>query len=352
MDVKLGVALHWPVDLSFEGLVDLIREIETLGYDQIWVSNEKFYWDMNAVAAVVAQNTRKVDIGTFISDPYSVHPILTAMFIGTLDKISAGRAILGIGAGGTGFPVMGIQRTKPAQAIKEAVTAIRGLLHGETVDLQGQVIQVNHGHLHIKPRPDIPIIVATRGNQVLRTAGEVGDGVMISTYAEPTGIRYALSEVAKGAETAHRRLSDLTVISRVDACISEDRRAAIDAVKGMLGISLWTSYPDRTFVHAVGLQVPEELERVIAQRDYNLMALNTHLIPDTFVEKFCWAGTADEVAQKVGEVVRMGIDNITFLPHAPLGGSIHDTIRAFARVVRPMVAEMTASEANPSSTIL
>ena len=343
MDVKLGVALHWTDNLSYDGLIDLIHEIENLGYEQIWVSNEKFYWDMNSVATVVAQNTHKVKIGTFVSDPFSVHPALTAMFIGTLDKISGGRAILGLGAGGTGFPVMGIKRTKPAQAIKEAVTVIRGLLHGETVDLQGQVIQCNRGHLHVTPRPDIPIIVATRGNQVLRVGGEVGDGVMISTYAKPTGIQYALSEIAKGAEGAHRKLEDLTIISRVDVCISENRREAIDAVKSMLGISLWTSYPDRTFVHCVGLEVPDELEQVIAKRDYNLMALNTHLIPDEFVEKFCWAGTAEEVAKKVTEVVRMGINQITFLPHPPAGGTVHETIRAFVQVVMPLVSEMVAS---------
>jgi 5,10-methylenetetrahydromethanopterin reductase len=238
---------------------------------------------------------------------------------------------------------MGINRVKPAQALREAVTVIRGLLHGETVDLQGQVIQCNAGHLHVTPRPDIPIILATRGNQVLRVAGEVADGVMISTYAEPTGIRYALSEVAKGAEAAHRRLEDLDVISRVDVCISENRREAIDAVKKMLGISLWTSYPDRTFVHCVGLEVPDELEQVIAKRDYNLMALNSHLIPDEFVEKFCWAGTAEEVAQKVAEVARMGIHQITFLPHPPVGGTVHETIRAFAQIVKPRVAQLVAA---------
>jgi alkanesulfonate monooxygenase SsuD/methylene tetrahydromethanopterin reductase-like flavin-dependent oxidoreductase (luciferase family) len=166
---------------------------------------------------------------------------------------------------------------------------------------------------------------------------------MISTYAEPVGIQYALSEVAKGAEVARRNLSDLDIISRVDVCISENRRKAIDAVKAMLGISLWTSYPDRTFVHAVGLEVPYQLEQIIAKRDYNLMAPNAHLIPDEFVEKFCWAGTAEEVAQKVVEVVRMGVTHIVYLPHAPTGGTIHETIRAFAQDVRPMIAEIVTS---------
>jgi 5,10-methylenetetrahydromethanopterin reductase len=341
MDIKLGVGLHWTEDFSFDEIIALIHEIEESGYDQIWVSNEKFFWDMSTIAAVVAQQTRRVKIGTFVADPYSVHPALTAVSAGTLDKISGGRAILGMGAGGTGFPVMGIQRVKPAKAIKEAIHVIRSLWSGKTVDFQGEVIQCNHGRLNVKPRRNIPIIVATRGNLVLRAGGEVADGVMIATYAEPIGIQFAMSEVAKGAKKSNRRLSDLTLISRVDACIAEDRRAAIDGVKPMVGVFLWTSYPDRTFVHRLGLEVPRQVEEVIAKRDYNLMAPNAHLIPDEFVEKFCWAGTAEEVAQKVAEVVKLGINHITFLPHPPVGGTVHETIRSFANVVKPRVRELT-----------
>lgn len=338
MSIKLGMALHWLSSDSYEDMVALIQEVEDLGYSQIWVSNEKFFRDMYVVATVVAENTSRVNIGTFIVDPYTYHPALTAMAVGTLDAVSCKRAILGIGAGGTGFPVMGIRRVKPAQAIKESVQVIRRLWAGETVDFQGEVIECNNGRLNVlPPRPDIPIIVASRGNLVLKRAGEVADGVMIATYAEPVGIRHALAQVEKGIKRAGRNLEDLTIISRVDACISQDRRKAYDAVKPMVGVFLWTSYPDRTFVNKVGLEIPPELEEIIAKRDYNLMAPNAHLIPDEFVDKFCWAGTPEEVAQKVAKVAKMGIHNITFLPHPPAGGDIKETVREFAQTVKPIV---------------
>ena len=143
--------------------------------------------------------------------------------------------------------------------------------------------------------------------------------------------------VKTGAARVGRSLDELTIISRVDACISEDRRAAIDAVKPMVGVFLWTSYPDRRFVERVGLEVPDELEAIIAKRDYNLMAPNAHLIPDEFVDKFCWAGTAKDVADQVARVVDMGIERITFLPHRPRGGGTLETINAFAAEVKPMV---------------
>jgi 5,10-methylenetetrahydromethanopterin reductase len=340
MELKLGIGIHWLEDMSYQGLLAHIKEIETLGYDQIWVSNEKFFKDMYVVATVAAEHSSRPKIGTFVADPYSHHPALTASAVGTLDIVSGGRAMLGIGAGGTGFPVMGIQRTKPAAAIKESIDIIRALWSGETVDYAGEVVQCRNGRLNFETRSDIPIVVATRGNLVLGAAGEAADAVMIATYAEPVGIRHALSMVEKGARRSGRKLSDLTVISRVDACISKNRRAAYEAVKPMVGVFLWTSYPDRKFVHQVGLQVPDELEAIIAQRDYNLMAPNAHLIPDEFVDKFCWAGTAEEVAYKVAKVAKMGIENITFLPHPPTGGDTLETMREFAKTVKPMVEKL------------
>ncbi|HEX7973251.1 MAG TPA: LLM class flavin-dependent oxidoreductase, partial [Anaerolineales bacterium] len=193
MKINLGLGLHWTDDLSYRDLVALIEETEDLGYEQIWISNEKFFRHMDVVTTLVAEHTRRVKIGTFVVDPYTVHPALTAMLIGTLDEISGGRAVLGIGAGGTGFPVMGIQRTKPARAIQEAIQVIRSLWRGETVDFEGQVIRCKNGRLNFKARADIPIIVASRGDLVLKTGGQAADGVMIATYAEPVGIRYALS---------------------------------------------------------------------------------------------------------------------------------------------------------------
>lgn len=341
MSITLGMGLHWSEDLDYRGLVQLIEQAESLGYDQLWVSNEKFFRDMYVVATVVAEHTQHLKIGTFVADPYSQHPALTAMAVGTLDAVSDGRAILGIGAGGTGFPVMGIERKKPAQAIREAIHIIRELWKGQTVDFHGEVIQCYNGRLNSPVRSDIPIVVATRGDRVLQMAGEVADGVMIATYSEPFGLAHALSMVEAGANRAGRKMSEITLYTRVDACISKDRQEAIEAVKWMVGVFLWTSFPDRTFVRTVGLEVPDNLESIIAKRDYNLVLENTHLIPDEFVDKFCWAGTAEEVAWKVAQVVKMGFKNITFLPHPPAGKSIIETMREFSLTVKPMVEELT-----------
>jgi 5,10-methylenetetrahydromethanopterin reductase len=336
MDLKLGLGLFW-YQMTYDEMVALIEEAEALGYSQIWADNEKFFHYMYVTATVIAEHTQKVQIGTFVADPYVHHPAITAMAIGSLDEVSHGRASLVMGAGGTGMPEMGIVRRKPALAIKEAIHVIRGLWAGETVDFHGEVIQFNKGKLHFQARPDIPIYVASRGDLVLQTAGEVADGVMIATYAQPAGIQHALDMVKVGADRCGRSLEDLKIISRVDTCISKDRKKAYDALRTIVMGLLWLSYPDRKFVHYMGLEVPKAIEEVLAQRDYNLMLHNTHLVPDEFIDTFCWGGTPEEVAEKVYQVAQMGIENITFLPHSLEGESVEETVRAFATIVKPMV---------------
>jgi 5,10-methylenetetrahydromethanopterin reductase len=337
MSLKLGLGLHWDEHTPYQRFIALAEEAESLGYEQIWISNEKFYRDMYVAATAVAEHTRRVRIGTFVADPYSQHPALTAMAVATLDEVSGGRAILGIGAGGTGFPEMGISRIKPAQAIREAIHVIRRLWQGETVDFQGEVIACHNARLSCHARPDIPVVVATRGDRVLQAAGEIADGVMIATYAEPKGFRYALSQVERGARKAGRSRDDITLFTRVDACIAQDRRLAMDAVRAIIAIMLWTSYPNKTFVQQAGLSVPPELEAILARRDYHRMVSNAHLIPDDFVDHFAWAGTAADVADRVAAISGMGLENITFVPNPPEGGDIRETVVEFATTVKPML---------------
>ena len=156
------------------------------------------------------------------------------------------------------------------------------------------------------------------------------------------GIGHAKAMIAKRAARAGRGIDDLTLISRIDTCIHADRRAAYDAVKPSIGVFLWTSYPDRKFVHRVGLEVPAELETLIARRDYNLIEENSHLIPDSFVDKYCWAGTVDDVANKVAAVMGEGIRELTIMPLPGPGDSRTDVARAFARDVVPMASKMAA----------
>lgn len=256
----------------------------------------------------------------------------------TLDELSGGRAVLVLGAGMMGFHAMGIERRKPLVAIEESIHVIRRLWAGETVTFAGEVVRADGARLGFPARRDIPIYIATRGDRMLRLAGRVADGAMVSTYATPEGIGHAMEMIAEGAREAGRAPESVRVIARVDCCIADDPHKAREAVKPIIAGSLGSSYPDRHFVEAVGLRVPDELETIIREGDDDRIWAAASLVPDEFVNHFAWAGTAEQVAAQVARVVAMGVTNVTILPNPP--GDVMPTLRAFAEEVMPRVRQL------------
>lgn len=317
--------------------VAIIKSAETLGFDRLWHSNEKFGRDMVANMTLSAAHTERIGIGAAVTDPYSVHPALTAAAMATVDDISSGRVIVGIGAGGSGFPAMGIQREHPVAATGDAIAIMRGMWAGEPATVEGKVVSVRSGVLGFKARPDIRIAIATRGPAMFRLAGRVADGAMIATMATPEGVRIAWDFVRQGAQQAGRDPDHIEVISRVDTCVDRDRDKARAGVKQMIAFLLWSSYPNRDFVAQLGMKVPADLEAMIAKRDYELMFEAGPLVPEEFVDAFAWAGTPEEVAAQITRIAEMGIRRFGTWVLAPPGGGIESVIQLIAEEVMPRV---------------
>ncbi len=338
MDPRLGLALLQRDPLQH--LIQVVEHAEQLGYTNFWYGNEKFYRDPWVGLAVAAQHSTQIRLGTFIQDPYTLHPALTAVAIATLDELSQGRAVLLLGAGGGGGQPLDYQRYKPVVALREAIQVIRQLFNGDKVHFEGEIVRFLGGNLHFPVRADIPICVASRGNMVLRMAGEIADGVMIATYATPRGVEHALKRIDLGLERSGRSRSDIRLISRVDTWIDRDRQLAREAVRKMVAGFITTSYPDMGFVKAVGLELSSELQAVLAKKDREYSHANAHLVPDEVIDAFAWTGTVEDVARQIAGVVQLGISEITVLLHPPEGKNELETMRLLAQEVMPLVEEM------------
>jgi 5,10-methylenetetrahydromethanopterin reductase len=339
--VSLRLGLGIAQEYTAAELIELGQRCEALGYEHLWYSGEKLYRDSWVGLTLLAASTRRVKVGTFIVDPYTQHPALAAAAIATLDEASNGRAMLLIGAGGAGTSSLGIPRVKPARAIGEAVRLSRQLLRGDGSPFEGEVVHFGGGELHFPARPDLPIYVASRGNLVLSIAGEHADGVMIATFATPRGVEHGMERVARGAARAGRTLQQHELFVRVDTCLADDARLARAAVRPSVAMRLGSSYPDRSFIHALGLQVPEAFESIARQRNRELNARSADLVPDDIVDAMTWSGNPGQVAESVAAIVEVGIRNITFMPVAAPGQSTWETIRLMAEQVMPRVEALT-----------
>lgn len=298
----LGFPAPSIADLTMPGNAPLARHCEQLGFDTLWHSNQRFHREMFTRMASSAMVTERIGIGGAVAEAFAVHPLITSQTLASIDELSEGRATLALGAGGSGFQMMGITRQQSALVLKEALQIMKPLLAGQEVTFEGQVIQATKARLDFKPIRPAPLWVATRGDLTLTMAGEHADGVILATYATPPGIQEALQLVEKGTRRGGRSLDALRIMSRVDTCVHQQASCAYDGSRGMVARFLWSSYPDRNFVKRAGLEVPENVEALIAARDYSLIPQIAGLVSDELVSAFTWSGTPEMVAERVASI--------------------------------------------------
>jgi 5,10-methylenetetrahydromethanopterin reductase len=313
---------------------------EGAGYDHFWLADERFFREVYASLTVVALHTSRITVGTCVTDPYSRHPALTAMAIATLDEIAGGRAMLGLGAGISGFAELGVTRAKPPRAMREAIMLIRRLLAGEEVHLEGEVVRFAHGRLDFTPaRAAIPIYVASNGPLGQRTAGALADGAIMEGCASAPEAHALGAAVAAGAKEAGREPGAVQLVARLNACIGPDGKGARDVLRPRVARTLGAGRLPFATLEAQGLALPEGARAAVANVPY-AAGFTPYLpllplITDRVVDALTLAGTVEEVTEHVVALGRAGIGQIMIFPFAPPDGSVDDTIRRFGGEVLP-----------------
>src|SRR5215472_15230735 len=253
-------------DASVQAMFERARHAEAVGYGTVWLADERFYREVYACLAHFAACTSKVFLGPCVTDPFSRHPALTAMAIATFDEISGQRAILGIGAGISGFTELGINRRKPARAIRETIEVIRALLRGESVDFHGEVIEFHQGCLSFVPiRSAVPIYVASNGPLGQRVAGAIADGAIMEACASVYEAEAFSAEVTAGAVRAGRDPRKVKRIARLNTCIAADGSAARNALRPLVARYLGARRLRSTTLKEQGLELPAEALQAVAR---------------------------------------------------------------------------------------
>jgi 5,10-methylenetetrahydromethanopterin reductase len=323
-------------------MVDRVKLAEANNYDTIWLADERFYREVYSCLAYFAMNTTRVKIGPCVTDPFARHPALTAMAIATLDEISGQRAVLGIGAGISGFAELHIDRKKPARAIREAIELIRMLLRGEKVTYKGEVIQFTEGKLSFAPvRSDIPVYVASNGPIGQKTAGAMADAAIMEACGNVEEVKAFRGILDAGAKQAGRDPKSVKQIARLNTCIADNGKAARDALRPTVARLLGAARLKFMTAEAQGLTLPAELVESVAGAAYAsgftpYLPLLPH-VTDRHVTSFTLAGNVQEVTQQVLSLRKAGVDSIIVMPFAAEGTTIEDTITRFGSEVWPAV---------------
>ena len=338
MSIDLLILGNAPI----ERMLERVKLAEDNGYDTAWLADERFYREVYSCLTYFAQRTSRVKVGPCVTDPYARHPALTAMAIATLDEISNRRAVLGIGAGISGFAELGIDRKKPARAIREAIELIRMLLRGEKVTYKGEVIQFTEGKLSFAPvRSEIPIYVASNGPIGQKTAGAVADGAIMEACGNVQEVKAFRAVLDAGAKQAGRDPKAVRLSARLNTCIAADGGSARDALRPTVARLLGAARLKFLTAEEQGLTLPPDLVASVAGAAYaSGFAPYLPLLPhvtDRHVRSFTLAGDVAEVTAQVIELRSAGVDDVIVMPFAAEGSTIEDTITKFGSEVWPAV---------------
>lgn len=328
-EVEYGLGL--PPAAPVGELLELAVDAERLGYRWLWVNDERLERDPFTLLAAMAERTEQIRLGPGVTNPYSRHPALLATAMATLDELSGGRAVLGLGAGGTNHRALAIERTAPAAALREAIELIRGLWAGERVSVDGRAVRAHDARLDFPaPRPRLPIYVGTRGPRVLELAGALADGVIVGNVATPEGWAYALGRIAEGADRAGRPVDDVRLTAWLYACVADDEERALDALRPMAATSLVTSRP---VLGELGIEMPADFARAMEARGWSLayadVAEAGRSLPAELVRRFGIAGAPEACRGRLRELLEAvpAISQVVIVPFGP------DTVRRFIHEV-------------------
>jgi 5,10-methylenetetrahydromethanopterin reductase len=295
--------------LKTSEMLKLAQLAEEVGVDRLGISDVIFYPDTFELQALCAFVTKRISIGSLVTNPYTRHPAIIAAAVSTLDEISDGRAFLGIGAG-AGIGKLGVIRSPPAPTIREAIHIIRELLAGRVVNYQGNAYQVSgkDSRLQFPPQRTVPILIGTRSPRIAKLAGELADIIVIGArYISDQQLTNYLRWISEGAAHARRDIDSIEVAPRLTICASNDGELARQSVKLYAAHYLALLRPPDMSIEEAKLQkIIEAVSRVKGwyfSPNVQYPKEIDSLIDEEIVDKFAVAGTPDECIDKIRNMI-------------------------------------------------
>jgi len=327
--VKLGVSVgYWGLGLTAADQLDLARTAESLGYDSIWTA-EAYGSDAATILAWLAAATTRIKLGAGIFQIPARSAAMTAMTAATIDNLSGGRMLLGLGSSGPqvseGFH--GVRFAKQLQRTREYVAVVRKALarekiefHGETIDLPlpdgpGKALK-----LTIRPVQErIPIYLAVLGPKNVALAGEIADG-WLPVFFSPGHTNALRVPLEEGAARAGRSLDGFRICPSVNVMISDDLESARNSMRPIIALyvggmgSREQNFYNR-LVSSYGFERDAEKVQELYLAGQKTEAM--FALPDELIDLVSIVGPRDRVKAKLRDFRDAGVETLIVWPVMP-----------------------------------
>jgi probable F420-dependent oxidoreductase len=327
---RIGVAISG--GLTAPEIVDCVRLAEELGYESAWVA-EGHGGDQFAILAACATVTKRIRLGTAISSVFVRSVPTIAMAAATVDALSGGRFVLGLGSshrvqveGEHGLPY-----AKPIPRVRESVEAIRALLRDGEVTYRGETIRIDRFDLWFTPlRPRLPIYLSALFPPMLEACGELADGLIL-TWSTVEAPARAGAHVATGARRAGRRPEDVEITSLLPCVIADRRAEALERMRP--AVAMYAGFFPRYNRLLAEAGFPDAARAIQAAWQAGDRAGAARAVPDAMAAAVGLVGTPAECRARIEEYRAAGLALPIISPRARGAGAraaFEDAIRACA----------------------
>ena len=296
--------------------VDRAKRAEDLGFEAIFFADSHMNnVDPYQVMALCAVNTKTIRFGTAVTNMVYRDPTITANSFATLNEISEGRAIIGLGTGDG--PVYSLGRTATRLVeFEQGLRVIRDLLHDRGVEVPKTKERAVSGRVTMKvgKRP-VPIYISAEGPKTLRVAGRVCDGVILGTGFDLDVMEWAQARIAEGAREMGRAPSEIDVMPAGMICVHDDGGLARQRVRSRMANRAHHNFrftletvPEREIEGLRKFMDGFDISKPIEER------VDPSLVTDYLLQRFTIAGTPEECAARVKQLEAVGIKRLLLTP--------------------------------------
>ena len=302
-DVSVGISPRQ----SLGSWAEFVAALEAEGVRRIWVIDSQLAMkDVYAGLTVAALNTRRVGLGTGVTNAVTRHPTVTANAIAAIAEISRGRALLGLGAGDSALYGVGLKPQKVAD-MEEAIIFFRAVLGGGEGQLGGRRYRLPH------VAGSVPVYLAVSQERMCDLAGRLADGAILMGPAQPDMVRRQVEWIENGLKAANRSRSELEIAFMATISTElDDVRSWASTQARLLG--RYRELPDSL------LRFRHEFARSAESYDYaehlSTNAAHGVAVSDDLVRALAIVGTPAECAARLRDLQAAGLDSLIF----PLAG--------------------------------
>jgi 5,10-methylenetetrahydromethanopterin reductase len=333
--VKFGTVILWRD--SYQDYVEELRAAERLGMDLVGAGDtQASYRELYVSLTVAALNTERVLVGPMVTNPVTRHPAVTASAMGAVDRLSAGRAVMGIGTGGSAVWNAGLPPAR-IDDFREYLETLRSLVRTGRAKYRGSEVLVEG------IEREFPILVSAEGPRSLRLAGALADGVILHAGTSRQAVEWCRQRIAEGAGQAGRDAGQIELWMMLKAAVADTREAALEEVR--MGLAGSAEHALRTGAAEKGVppELLEPIAELVAQYDASQHAkagnANGDLVErlgltDFLADFFGLVGTPKECAERLRTLQSYGISGVV---SPALGSSPIELITRLGREVLPLL---------------